>query len=201
MGGVMKLDRTLCSSTGQDAQDGSTPGLCRFGRTLPPFDDAQDGRVLDCLVRTRLRAAQDGYTNNGVSEMTRAEVHREMEEMFGLVPTFVTTIPDEFLSQEWELWKQLDLGNTHIPGKYKELIGLAVAAAEKCPFCAAYHTEGARVQGATEEEIEEAVHIAKLTAGWSIYLHGMQVDQGQFHRELRMMMEHVRGREEQRKAA
>lgn len=133
--------------------------------------------------------------------MTRAEVHREMEEMFGLVPTFVTTIPDEFLGQEWELWKKLDFEQTHIPGKYKALTGLAVAAAEKCTFCIVYHTEAARMQGATEEEIEEAVHLAKLTTGWSTYLHGTQVDQEQFRKELRMMMEHARGREEQRKAA
>jgi hypothetical protein len=38
--------------------------------------------------------------------------------------------------------------------------------------------------GATDEEIEDAVHYAKASAGWSTYLNGLQFDFEQFKKEL-----------------
>ena len=46
----------------------------------------------------------------------------------------------------------------------------------KCRYCTLFHTEAAKMFGATEEEIEEAVHYAKHTVGWSAYLNGTQQD-------------------------
>ena len=51
----------------------------------------------------------------------------------------------------------------------------------------------AKLFGATDKEIEEAVHYAKSSAGWSAYLNGMQVDYEQFKNELRRSGEHVKG--------
>ena len=45
---------------------------------------------------------------------------------------------------------------TAIPNKYKELIGLAVSGATRCRYCVYFHTEAARLFGATDEEINEA---------------------------------------------
>ena len=47
--------------------------------------------------------------------------------------------------------------------KYKELIGLAVSGATRCRYCCYFHTEAARLFGATDEEITEAALIAKNT--------------------------------------
>jgi len=55
-----------------------------------------------------------------------------------------------------------------------------------------YHTEAAKLNGATDAEIEDAVHFAKSSAGWSTYLNGMQVDYEQFKAEVRKVSEHVR---------
>lgn len=122
----------------------------------------------------------------------RSAIENEMKEMLGLVPAFMQSIPDRFIEQEWELFKQIELGETHIPNKYKELMGIGIHSETKCRYCTLFHTEAARLFGATEEEIQEAVHYAKTTLGWSAYLNGMQIDYEQFKTELERVSEHIK---------
>jgi AhpD family alkylhydroperoxidase len=133
--------------------------------------------------------------------MGREEVYREIEGMFGLVPSFFNTIPDDSLELEWQLFKRVQFETGPIPNKYRELIGVAIAAATKCRYCIAYHTEIAKLNGATEAEIEDAVHFAKSAMGWSTYLNGMQVDYEQFRQELAQACAHVRSHAEVQRAA
>ncbi len=121
----------------------------------------------------------------------RAEVEQEMREMLGLVPSFFQRIPDVYFDYEWELFKRLELGETLIPNKYKELMGIALHSETKCRYCTLFHTEAARLFGATDEEIQEAVHYAKMSLGWSAYLNGMQTDYDQFAEELQRVKEHL----------
>lgn len=115
---------------------------------------------------------------------SRREVEQDIKETVGLVPSFFKRIPDEALDQEWTLFKHWELEETRIPNKYKELLMLAVHAETKCRYCTLFHTEVARMFGATDEEIQEAVHLAKHTVGWSVYLNGMRTDYDQFTEEL-----------------
>ncbi len=124
--------------------------------------------------------------------MTRQEVYQDIEELFGLVPTFFQHVPDSSLELEWELFKQVQFDQGPIPNKYRELIGLAIAAVTKCAYCRFYHTELAKLNGATDEEIEDAVHFAKSSVGWSAYITGMQIDLEQFKSEVLQACEHVR---------
>jgi alkylhydroperoxidase/carboxymuconolactone decarboxylase family protein YurZ len=55
-----------------------------------------------------------------------------------------------------------------------------------------YHTEVAKLYGATDAEIEDAVHYAKSSAGWSTYINGLQIDFNQFKEEVHQACEHVR---------
>jgi AhpD family alkylhydroperoxidase len=56
-----------------------------------------------------------------------------------------------------------------IPGKYKELMALAVAFTTQCPYCIDIHAKRAREAGATDQEIAEVVAIsAALRAGAAI---------------------------------
>jgi len=124
--------------------------------------------------------------------MDREQVYEEMEHTLGLVPSFFKTIPDSTLELEWELFKKIELEETAIPSKYRELIGLAMAGVTKCRYCAFYHAEAAKLFGATEEEIEDAMHYAKAVAGWSTYVNGLQLDFEQFKDEVVRVCEHVR---------
>lgn len=133
--------------------------------------------------------------------MTREEVFRDMEQTLGMVPPWIQGLPDEYLSQEWEIQKRLMFGETNIPLKYKELIGIAISAAIKCEYCAYFHTEGAKMLGATPEEIQEASYLAKLTTGWSAYLHGIQMDEEQFRDTVGKMVDYVKMKQQQPMAA
>ena len=119
------------------------------------------------------------------------QVKKDMKETVGLVPSFFKDIPDEFLDHEWQLFKRLELGKTRIPNKYKELMGIALHSETKCDYCTLFHTEAARLFGASEEEIQEAVHYAKMSVGWSAYLNGTRQDPDQFATELEQMGEHM----------
>jgi AhpD family alkylhydroperoxidase len=108
------------------------------------------------------------------------------------VPSFFHTVPDASLELEWQLFKRIQFDTGPIPYKHRELIGTAVAAVTKCRYCITYHTEIARLNLASEAEIEDATHFAKSSMSWSTYLNGMQVDYEQFRQELSRACEHVR---------
>jgi len=121
----------------------------------------------------------------------RTEVEREIRDTLGLVPGFFGRIPDEVIDYEWTLFKRYELDETLIPNKYKELMGVALHSETKCRYCALFHTEAAKMFGATDAEIQEAVHYAKHSLGWSAYLNGIQQDYDEFAGELARISEHM----------
>ena len=101
----------------------------------------------------------------------------EMKKMFGGVPSTFQVYPKSAIAAGWALMKSTDLNeNTALSMKTRELIGLAVAAQIPCPYCIYYHTAAAKAQGATDEEIREAVHVSSLVRHWSTVLQGNQYD-------------------------
>ena len=123
----------------------------------------------------------------------RADVDRDIEATLGLVPEFFRRVPDYLLPTEWASFKSLELSDqTAIPNKYKELIGLAVSGATRCRYCCYFHSEAARLFGATEDEITETALIAKNTMGWSTYLNTLQFDYDEFTQEFDQISAHVR---------
>ena len=125
--------------------------------------------------------------------MSRADVDRDIEETLGLVPRFFKEVPDYLIESEWQSFKALQLSDqTAIPNKYKELIGLGVSGATRCRYCAYFHTEAAKLFGATDEEVTEASLMAKNTMAWSTYLNAMQFDYDEFVTEFDQIAAHVR---------
>jgi len=127
-----------------------------------------------------------------ITTRKRNEVELEIKESIGLVPIFFKSIPDRYLDSEWQLFKTLELGETLIPNKYKELMGVALHAQTQCRYCTLFHTEAAKLFGATEQEIQEAVHFAKMSVGWSVYLNGMQTDYDKFSKEFNRIGEFLK---------
>ena len=126
--------------------------------------------------------------------MSRAEVEADIDQTLGLVPHFFSAIPDELLAPEWQIFKRMELGQTLIPNKYKELIGVGLHAETKCHYCTLFHTEAARLFGATDEEIQEAVHYAKTSLGWSAYINGMREDYDGFAAELAQIGQYLQSK-------
>lgn len=124
--------------------------------------------------------------------MKKEEVYKEIESLFGIVPTFLKKVPEDLLTEEWALMRKLVVEEKHIPHKYKELIGISVAAATKCQYCIFFHTQLAILFGATEDEIEEAIHYTKSSSGWSTYLNGLNLDLESFKDEVSRMVAYVK---------
>ena len=118
-------------------------------------------------------------------------VYAEIKQMLGTVPAFLKLIPKDELEAEWNLFKHIELEDGIIPNKYRELMGVAISAATKCHYCALFHTEAAKLFGASDAEIEYAVRYAKNSAGWSAYLNGMQVDLAGFKKEVGEIVAYV----------
>jgi len=119
-----------------------------------------------------------------------AEIRADIEETLGFVPGF-WELNDEDLVNEWPNFKRHVVEETAIPPKYKELIGLAIAANLKCPYCQEFHTGAAKLHGATEEELKEVAFLASFTSRYSAILHGMNYDLDTFREEFARIGDHM----------
>jgi AhpD family alkylhydroperoxidase len=124
--------------------------------------------------------------------MSRSDVEADIRETLGIVPEFIAEVPDSLIETEWQSFKTLMLSETVIPNKYKELIGLGVSGATRCKYCVYYHTEAAKLFGATDDEVNEAALVAKNTMGWSTYLNTRAFDYDRFTKEFDQIADHVR---------
>ncbi|MCH7724575.1 MAG: carboxymuconolactone decarboxylase family protein [Bacteroidetes bacterium] len=95
--------------------------------------------------------------------------------MFGSVPVMFTKLPMHMRASTWDWFKSMSSPDAAIPPKYGELIGLAVASQIPCEYCVYAHTSMAKMLGATDQEIQEAVVKAADVRHWSTILNGNQV--------------------------
>jgi AhpD family alkylhydroperoxidase len=110
--------------------------------------------------------------------------YQDIEKTLGIVPGFFKVFPQSGIAGAWDEFKSVQLNpNTALDGKTKQLIGLAVAAQIPCQYCIYFHTAAAKANGATDEEVEEAVAMAAMTRHWSTVLNGMEVDLADFKKD------------------
>jgi AhpD family alkylhydroperoxidase len=165
-------------------------------------DDVADGRM-DSLIESfvndiqmNLPSANKEETRMGTIEKTaRTQVHHEITDSFGRVPDWTKQVPDPALVAVWQMFRDFYLADTTIPPKYKELIGLAVSGATRCRYSTLFHTERARLYGATDQEIGEAAMLAGVTMMASTFLNGQQVDYIMFKKETQEIVAWVREQE------
>ena len=101
------------------------------------------------------------------------------------VPNFFKdTYPKHALKSALEARKALMGKDAKLNAKTRELIGLGVAAQIPCSYCVYVHTKNAVAEGASEDEIREAVAIASQVRHWSTVLNGMGYDLEVFKAEV-----------------
>ena len=76
---------------------------------------------------------------------------------------------------------QATLGS--VPDMFKALPDVAVASQIPCQYCIYFHTQAAKLNGASDEEIKEAVAMAAIVRHWSTMLNGSQVDLATFKKQ------------------
>jgi AhpD family alkylhydroperoxidase len=149
------------------------------GSMVPESEFRKQAAEIFAYVKNPTKAAM---APKAVSDSDSA--WKDIEATFGIVPSFFRAFPSSGISGAWKEMKALQLNpNTAIPGRYKELIGLAVAAQIPCHYCTYFHTEAAKMNGATEEQVKEAIAMSAITRHWSTVLNGIQIDPAAFHKE------------------
>lgn len=110
---------------------------------------------------------------------------QDIQAALGTVPGFFKAFPDGALPGAWAAMKAVQMNPvSSIPARYKELIGLAVSAQIPCHYCTYFHTRTAKLQGATDAEIEQALGEASLTRFLSTWLNGTGVDPDRFRADI-----------------
>jgi AhpD family alkylhydroperoxidase len=137
------------------------------------------------LVATVSFVALGAMAPAASAENTSAQAtYQDIEQTLGMVPSFFKLFPEAGIAGAWNEFKSVQLNpKTALNGKTKELIGLAISAQIPCQYCVYFHTAAAKANGATDEEIREAVAMSAIVRHWSTVLNGMQVDLAGFKHE------------------
>ncbi len=158
---------------------------------LNPIESGKSRAAVLFIAATLALAAQAAPVHaEAKAGSPAAEAQADIQKTLGFVPQFFEAFPQIMLPGVWGEMKSLQLNpNTALPGKQKELIGLGVAAQIPCKYCIDAHTEFARLNGASEAEIGDAVGMAAITRHWSTFLNGIQTDEGKFRAEIAKIIE------------
>jgi AhpD family alkylhydroperoxidase len=150
-------------------------------------------------IKTRLVTTLALALALGSSAAARAEspahaaARADIAKTLGFVPQFFLKFPEEALPGAWDEMKSFQLNpHTALPGRTKELAGLAVASQIPCKYCIYAHTEFAKLNGASETEVGEAVAMAAMTRHWSTFLNGIQTDEAKFRGEIAKIVANVK---------
>ncbi len=103
-------------------------------------------------------------------------VEAEMTQAMGSFPSMMQVFPEHLRAPAWDMLKARSNPNAAIPAKYAELVALGVAAQIPCDYCVYFHREKAKMLGASEAELQEAVAAAAHTRHWSTVLNGADID-------------------------
>jgi AhpD family alkylhydroperoxidase len=145
-----------------------------------------------CLALLVLGTLSSSARAEGKPSPAAAAARADIAKTLGFVPQFFLKFPDEVLPGAWDEMKTLQLNpSTALPGRTKELIGLGVAAQIPCRYCIYAHTEFAKLNGASDAEIGEAVAMAAVTRHWSTFLNGIQTDEPKFRAEIAKIVANV----------
>jgi len=116
---------------------------------------------------------------------------KDIEASLGLVPGFMKALPADVLMGDWPLMKKHVLGESKIPGKYREMIALAISANLKCPYCELFHTGAAQLHGVSDDELKEVYFLASFTTRWSAMIHAQHYDYNKFAEEFAQIAAHL----------
>lgn len=119
------------------------------------------------------------------------ETVMDVEETLGLLPGYMDALPEDDLVNEWPNMKRFMFADSEIEPKYRELIGLAVAAAIGCEYCRHFHKGAAQLHGATEEELSELSFLASYTPRYSAIIQAQDYDVDVFEEEVEQIAAHL----------
>lgn len=108
----------------------------------------------------------------------------DIQNTLGSLPSFMKMYPEEGLPGAWEEYKSVFINpNTALSGKLKQLIVVGLAGQIPSNECSYMGIQFARMDGASEADIRDAVAMAAATRHWSTHLNGIQYNEAEFAKE------------------
>lgn len=124
--------------------------------------------------------------------MDAKAAYKDIENSFGFVPDFLKAYPEAGIAGAWNEHKDLYMNRaTALPVKIKDLIALGVSSQIPNQHNIYADTEAAKRNGATSQEINEAVAVASHVRHWSTVLNGLRQDEKAFEREVDQMINYI----------
>src|SRR5215211_2823606 len=80
---------------------------------------------------------------------------------------------DTDIEAAFDAFSQRVFADGALPAKTKQVIAVAVAHVTQCPYCIKGHTKAALRQGATREELMEAIWVAAEMRAGGAYAHSV----------------------------
>ena len=114
----------------------------------------------------------------------------DLEEVKDGTYDMFNSFPKYALSGARQAYNELE-GPGSIDQKNRDLIGLAVASQIPCTYCIGAHANSLKEEGATDEEIKEAVAYSAMVRHWSTVIHGAQIELEDFKKEFDEMMKYM----------
>lgn len=140
--------------------------------------------IISLILCCPILSAQE---NNADYEKAKMEI----TETFGTFLSNFKAYPKHSLATAWENYKTLSGPGSSISAKNKELIQLSVASQIPCVYCVYFHRLSAKANGATDEEIKEAVALGAQTRHWSMVLQGSGTSFEDFKTEFDAAMKYM----------
>jgi AhpD family alkylhydroperoxidase len=180
------------ASEGELAEAAAVAGLSRQFSTYTHglrVDEATSRAELQRIVEQLKKSHPSAPP---VQVVDAASARKDIEQSLGFVPAFLARIPETALPGAWRELKQLRFGQTLLNAKDKALIALAVASQVPSAPCIASETEFAKLAGATDKEIAEAVGMAAITRNMSTMLNGQLADEHAFQVDIDKLVSGVK---------
>ncbi|KAB2956268.1 MAG: hypothetical protein F9K18_13255 [Thermoanaerobaculia bacterium] len=169
------------ASDAEAAEAVAMAGLTRHWSTVLNGSLADEAEFRAWADAAFAYAGAKGATAQRVAVVDADSAMRDAAALLGTPPPFLAAYPAAAVPGAWQELEAMQMsGDTALPSRVKELIGLAVAAQIPCRYCSYAHTKPARLNGATDQQVQEALGMAALTRQWSTWLHGMQADEATF---------------------
>jgi len=185
--GYSKLAKVSGAS---DAEVGDAVAIAALTRHWSTFmngiqlDDAKFRADVGQVVSNVKKAMASGKPPPPPAVLTDAKsAYGEAEQGFGLVPEFIMRFPAASVAGAWRQERDIEMAPTALDGKFKSLLSLAVASQIPCKYCIVADTEFAKLGGATDQEIAEAVAMGSLAREWATLIEGTQVDEATLKRD------------------
>ena len=102
--------------------------------------------------------------------MSKPYYKEEDLKKFGDITKYQKKLGDKFFD-----WYNTVFEEGALTKREKALIALAVSHALQCPYCIDAYTKSSLQNGADEEQMMEAVHVAGAIRGGSCLVHGVQM--------------------------